>query len=70
MLAVSVINYVMEIVQVLNNGRFYTCPMKIVDDEVMFKFKNVWHKASDYISECLTTVFIEEDGKYYSRYLK
>lgn len=39
-------------------GRYYTCPVKEVDGEWLFKFKEQWHKVADYTdSSTRTTKF-------------
>lgn len=39
-------------------GRYYTCPVKEVDGEWFFRFKNQWHKVTDYTdSDTRTTKF-------------
>ena len=39
-------------VQVLADcHRYYTCPIKEVDGEWLFRFKNEWHKIDDYVNE-------------------
>lgn len=45
------VNRILEWVQVLSNGRRYTCPMKIVDGERFFFFKKEWHKVFDFLSD-------------------
>ena len=45
------INYACDWVQITNMGRWYTCPMKEIDGELYFRFKNQWHRVRDYTSE-------------------
>lgn len=50
------INYACDWVQITNMGRRYTCPIKEIDGELYFRFKNQWHRVRDYTSE-LTSEF-------------
>lgn len=45
------INRILEWVQITTNGRRYTCPMKEINGELFFRFKNQWHKVIDYVSD-------------------
>lgn len=36
---------------ILSNGRHYACPTREIDGEPQFKFKNEWHKVSDYADD-------------------
>jgi hypothetical protein len=38
-------------VQVYTHGCNYTCPVKQLNGEWLFKFKNEWHRVEDYIDE-------------------
>lgn len=38
-------------VQIYAHGSHYTCPIKQVDNEWLFKFKGEWHKVDDYVDE-------------------
>ena len=44
------INYACNWVQITNAGRRYTCPMKEIDGEPYFRYKNQWHRVRDYTS--------------------
>lgn len=50
------INKICEWVQIIANGRTYTCPTKTIDGELFFRFKKQWHKVAEYVSE-LTSEF-------------
>ena len=50
------INYACDWVQITNMVRRHTCPMKEIDGELYFRFKNQWHRVRDYTSE-LTSEF-------------
>ena len=45
------INHAAGWVQITTGGRTYTCPMKDVNGELFFRFKNEWHRVTDYTSE-------------------
>ena len=45
------INHILKWVQIISEGRRYTCPTKEINGELFFKFKNEWHKVIDFISE-------------------
>ena len=47
------INYEGPWVQITTNGARYTCPMKDVDGELFFKFKNEWHSVVEFASDTL-----------------
>ena len=39
-------------------GRYYTCPVKEIDGEWFFRFKEKWHKVDDYTdADTRTTKF-------------
>ena len=42
------VNEMLGWAQILSNGRRYTCVIKEIDGELFFKFKNQWHRVSDY----------------------
>lgn len=45
------INHILKWVQIISEGKRYTCPTKEINGELFFKFKNEWHKVIDFISE-------------------
>ena len=45
------INHILKWVSITHKGRRYTCPMKEINGELFFHFKNEWHKVSEFISE-------------------
>ena len=47
------INYACGWVQITTGGGTYTCPMEESGGELFFKFKNEWHKVSDYATDGL-----------------
>ena len=49
-----------------NGGKKYTCPTKVIDNVLCFKFKDKWHKVVDYASEYAEEL-IEEGGKIISK---
>ena len=36
-------------VQVITHTGTYTCPTKMINGELFFKFKKEWHKVSEYL---------------------
>lgn len=56
-------------VQITNGGRLYTRAVKEINGESFFKFKNKWHKVSEYLADGATEL-IKEGGKLYSRPIK
>ena len=62
------INRVMKHVQITAGGRRYTCPTKLIGNDLFFKFRKEWHNAFYYTSE-YTTEFFEEGGKNFIRKL-
>lgn len=43
------INYILNWVQIISDGRKYTCPTKEINGELFFKFKKEWHKVAEYM---------------------
>lgn len=60
------INKVLNWVQITTGGRRYTCPTKIIDGVLQFKFKGQWHLVSDHVSE-YTHELVREAGKLISK---
>lgn len=48
------INEVLNWVQITAGGIKRTCPMKEINGELFFKFKNEWHQVAKYTSELTT----------------
>lgn len=42
------INHACSWVQITTGSGNYTCPMKEVNGELLFRFKGKWHKVDDY----------------------
>lgn len=63
------INRILKLVQITTGWGKYTCPTKEIKGELLFKFKNKWHKVIDFTSE-LTTELISEGGKIISQKIK
>ena len=63
------INRILKWVQITTGGGRYTCPTKEINGELLFKFKNEWHKVIDFTSEH-TTELISEGEKFISRTIK
>lgn len=60
------VNKILNWVQITDGGRRYTCPIKDVDGELFFKFKNQLNRVLDYTS-VHTTELISEGGKIISK---
>lgn len=60
------VNKILKWCQVLSNGRKYTCPIKEVNGELFFHFKNEWHSVTKFISEH-TDELVEVGEKVISR---
>ena len=56
------VNSILRWCQVLSNGRRYTCPTKVIDNQLLFHFKKQWHPVAKYVTES-TTELVEEGGK-------
>ena len=52
--------------QITTGGRRYTCPTKIIDGELFFRFKKVWHPVTQFVSDN-AEILVEEGGKAFSR---
>lgn len=60
------VNSVLKWCQVFSNGRIYTCPTKVMNNQLFFHFKKQWHLVAQYATEH-TTELVEEGGKIFSR---
>lgn len=60
------IDKILKLCHITSNGRTYSCPTKIIDNVLCFKFKNQWHKVAEYVGD-YTTELIEESGKILSK---
>ena len=45
------VNYATEFVQVLTHGARYSCQMKLMDGQWVFRFKNDWWPVDAYTDE-------------------
>ncbi len=45
-------------VQIYTHGSHYTCPIKEVNGEWIFRFKGEWYKVNDYVDEYTRTTKI------------
>lgn len=63
------INKILKWCQITTGGRRYTCPIKEVDGELLFAFKNAWHPVRNYVSDHAEEL-IQEGGKIFSRPFK
>lgn len=60
------INKILNWCQITTGGKTHTCPTKVIDNVLHFKFKGQWHKVADYASEYAEEL-IEEGGKIISK---
>ena len=60
------INKILNWCRIANGGRTYTCPIKVIDNVLCFKFKNHWHEVAKYVSEYAEEL-IEDGGKIISK---
>lgn len=60
------VNRILNWCQIISGGRKYTCPIKEVDGQLLFRFKKIWYPVGDYIFDQAEEV-IEEGGKIISR---
>ena len=60
------VNKILKWCQIVTISGTYTCPTKIIDGVLHFRFKNQWHKVIDFISEHAEEL-IEENGRIFSR---
>lgn len=60
------VNKIQNICQVISGGIRHSCPMKEINGELCFIFKNAWHPVAKYLSEH-TEEFVRESGKVISR---
>ena len=60
------INKVLNWCQITTGGGTYTCPIKEIDGQLLFRFKRKWHPVIEYVSENAEEL-VREDGKLFSR---
>ena len=60
------INKILNWCQITTGKGTYTCPTKVVNGELMFKFKNAWHSVAKYVSNHAEEL-VQEGGKVFSR---
>lgn len=63
------VNSISKWCQILSGGRRYTCPTKLIDNQLFFRFKKQWHSVVKYATATTTELF-EEGGKFFSRRYK
>ncbi len=66
---VSGINSILKWCQVISGGRQYTCPTKLIDGKLFFKFKREWHSVAEFIADNAEEL-VSEGGKAFSRPFK
>ena len=62
------VNRILNWLQIVDS-KIYTCPTKEVNGELLFRYKNKWHRAIDYSYE-KTDELYSENGKTLSRIFK
>ena len=60
------VNKILKWCQLTTGGRTYTCPIKEVNGELLFKFKRAWHPVAAHISDHAEEL-VQESGKIFSR---
>ena len=55
--------------QILSVGRRYTCPTRVINGEMFFRFKRAWHPISQFVSDH-AEVLVQEGGKTFSKPFK
>jgi hypothetical protein len=55
--------------QITTGGRRYTCPVKVDNGEMFFRFKRAWHPISQFVSDH-AEVLVQEGGKTFSKPFK
>lgn len=63
------VNKILKWCQIVSGGRRHTCPTKLIDGKLFFKFKNIWHPVSEFISDHAEEL-VQEGGKVFSRPFK
>lgn len=63
------VNKICKWCQITTGRGTYTCPTKVLDGKLFFKFKKVWHPVVDFISDH-TEELVQEGGKIFSRPFK
>lgn len=66
---VSGINRILNWCQIISDGRHYTCPTKMIDGKLYFRFKKEWHSVAKFVSEYAEEL-VSEGGKVFSRPFK
>lgn len=62
------VNRILNWLQIVDS-KIYTCPTKEVDGELLFRYKNKWHRAIDYSYEKPTNSILKME-KHYREYSK
>ncbi|MGN0551651.1 MAG: hypothetical protein ACI4I4_07425 [Acutalibacteraceae bacterium] len=63
------VNKILKRCQITSNGRNYTCPTKIFDGKLFFRFKKEWHSVAKSIADNAEEL-VEEGGKVLLRPFK
>lgn len=62
---VLVINKILNWCQITTETGTYTCPTKLIDGKLFFRFKKKWHSVAKYVSENAEKL-VSEGGKIFS----
>lgn len=63
------INKILNWRQITSGGRTYTCPTKLIDGKLFFRFKKEWHSIAGFVSDHAEEL-VSEGGKIFSRPFK
>ena len=63
------INKILNWCQSTSGGRTYTCPTKLIDGKLFFRFKKEWHSVAEFVSDHAEEL-VSEGGKIFSRPFK
>ena len=63
------VNKILKWCQITTGGRTYTCPTKVIDGELFFRFKKEWHNVAKFACENMKEL-IQEGDKIFERPFK
>ena len=66
---VLLINKILNWCQIASEGRTYTCPTKLIDGKLFFRFKKEWHSVAEFVSDHAEELVLE-GGKIFSSPIK
>lgn len=59
------INKILNWCQITSGGRTYTCPTKLIDGKLFFRFKKKWRSVAEFVSDHAEEL-VSEGGKVFS----